>query len=564
MGFLALLGLLVLLRLSKHSSDDIGVRLAAMADPCTYATKDDGVSWALSLALSWVLWISSTDCTPYQTAPWSPDEPRPFRIDAVITWVDADSADWQRSRAHYSPQGDVHTHKQDASDVRFPLRNHSDVELLWSLDALYRNARWLHTVWVVVARPQGRDWFRRYPKVRVVYHDEIWPDEVGLPSFSSRAIETVLHRIPDLAAHYLYFNDDFNMLRPMHPAEFFTQEGTPISFARLGYFSLMPSSADRFFGLDPTYWGGYRVLSELLDKKAVLYPKHAPVALTRALMNRTEHRFSSQFAKIRTHHFRSGDTMPPIAAAINVNELVSERATDSTYMLERECLSLAEHMPVNPETAPTMLTVNNCKTKAEFDIMVQALRQYTIPTNPDLVTCAAACYGGHTPGTCQEIEALLAEGRCADTCTLKEIEDLARVVGLGCDFLNDALAAAVGLGSDASEDFALAVKSIANSPSRSLEVEEGRRRSHTLGITLAVSAGAIALVCIAHAMRSKRRGGAKHGLLRARRISLSPLRRAVGHRTATFRIRSSTSEAARGQSDARSPSRWVQLSEEVA
>ena len=46
-----------------------------------------------------------------------------------------------------------------------------------------------------------------HPKLHIVNHRDFIPEEY-LPTFSSHAIELNMHRIPDLAEHFLYFNDD--------------------------------------------------------------------------------------------------------------------------------------------------------------------------------------------------------------------------------------------------------------------------------------------------------------------------------------------------------------------
>ena len=44
--------------------------------------------------------------------------------------------------------------------------------------------------------------------VRVVTHEDIFPNHSHLPVFSSPAIEAHLHRIPGLSKKFIYFNDD--------------------------------------------------------------------------------------------------------------------------------------------------------------------------------------------------------------------------------------------------------------------------------------------------------------------------------------------------------------------
>ena len=47
-------------------------------------------------------------------------------------------------------------------------------------------------------------------ELRIVTHSTVYPleDQVYLPTFSSRSIETILHLIPNLTDRYLYLNND--------------------------------------------------------------------------------------------------------------------------------------------------------------------------------------------------------------------------------------------------------------------------------------------------------------------------------------------------------------------
>jgi hypothetical protein len=80
-------------------------------------------------------------------------------------------------------------------------------------------------VWIVTA-DQHPSWLRTDdPWVTVVPHRTIWGDEPGLPTFNSHAIETCLHRIPGLAEHFLYLNDDMLLGRPVRAETFFHGNG---------------------------------------------------------------------------------------------------------------------------------------------------------------------------------------------------------------------------------------------------------------------------------------------------------------------------------------------------
>src|SRR6185437_13294000 len=58
--------------------------------------------------------------------------------------------------------------------------------------------------------------------ISIIDHTEIFKDKKDLPTFNSQAIESNLHRIPHLAEHFIYFNDDFFLGAPVQHKDFFT------------------------------------------------------------------------------------------------------------------------------------------------------------------------------------------------------------------------------------------------------------------------------------------------------------------------------------------------------
>ena len=80
---------------------------------------------------------------------------------------------------------------------------------------------------------QKPDWLdESNPKLRLVDHKEYIPSEY-LPTFQSNTIELNLHRIPDLSEHFVLFNDDTFLLRPVKP-EYFFRNGQPVIPCDLG------------------------------------------------------------------------------------------------------------------------------------------------------------------------------------------------------------------------------------------------------------------------------------------------------------------------------------------
>lgn len=121
-------------------------------------------------------------------------------VDLVYTWVDgSDAAHIQRWTSYADNPGDVN-----------PERYRDPYQLLkYSLRSAEQHLSWYRNLYIVTARPQVPEWLDlSNPRVKMVHHDEII-DEDLLPTFNPNCIESFLHKIPGLAEHFLYINDDF-------------------------------------------------------------------------------------------------------------------------------------------------------------------------------------------------------------------------------------------------------------------------------------------------------------------------------------------------------------------
>ena len=86
---------------------------------------------------------------------------------------------------------------------------------------------WINKIYVVLQQPsQKPKWLKEGDRLKVVYHNEIIPQEY-LPTFNSATIELFVWRIPGLSENFIYINDDMFPLRPMSPESFFDENGTP-------------------------------------------------------------------------------------------------------------------------------------------------------------------------------------------------------------------------------------------------------------------------------------------------------------------------------------------------
>ncbi len=97
-------------------------------------------------------------------------------------------------------------------------------ELRYSMRSVWANCGWARRIFVVTAGHTPSCWLTNHPDVQVIDHSAILPAD-ALPTFNSHAIEASLHRIPGLSEHFVYFNDDMLVGRPLRPEVFFTANG---------------------------------------------------------------------------------------------------------------------------------------------------------------------------------------------------------------------------------------------------------------------------------------------------------------------------------------------------
>lgn len=146
----------------------------------------------------------------------------PLPIDGLWTWVDSNDPDWQRDREAASTGAAAPTTAEN-STVAARFDDHD--ELRHSMRSAFEFAPWLRHL-VLVTAGQIPDWLDpNHPRIRVVFHEEIFDPE-HLPTFNSHAIEAHFHRIKGLADHIIHFNDDVFLGRPVSPAQFFGPTGS--------------------------------------------------------------------------------------------------------------------------------------------------------------------------------------------------------------------------------------------------------------------------------------------------------------------------------------------------
>lgn len=136
---------------------------------------------------------------------------------------------------------------EDISASRFE----DNEELRYSLRSIEKHAPWVRHVFIVT-NGQIPSWLNLdNPRVTVVSHQEIFLNTSHLPTFSSPAIESHIHRIPGLSQKFIYMNDDVMFGTHVWPDDFYSHskgqkvyltwpvpncaEGCPGSWIKDGY-----------------------------------------------------------------------------------------------------------------------------------------------------------------------------------------------------------------------------------------------------------------------------------------------------------------------------------------
>ncbi|XP_031784981.1 N-acetylglucosamine-1-phosphotransferase subunits alpha/beta [Nasonia vitripennis] len=134
-------------------------------------------------------------------------------IDVVYTWVNGSDPQFLDNLKKYVPVTNANSAASRFSDKD---------ELRYSLRSLEMYAPWVRKVYIVT-NGQIPSWLDMdNPRVSLISHEDIFTNLSHLPTFSSPAIESHIHRIPGLSNKFLYFNDDVMLGAAVWPEDFIT------------------------------------------------------------------------------------------------------------------------------------------------------------------------------------------------------------------------------------------------------------------------------------------------------------------------------------------------------
>ncbi|MBQ9772374.1 MAG: Stealth CR1 domain-containing protein [Lentisphaeria bacterium] len=182
-----------------------------------------------------------------------------YPIDFVIPWVDGNDPAWQAERAKY---------RNETGDSRSARFRDWGVLHYW-FRGVEKFAPWVNKIHFITWG-HVPEWLNtEHPKLHIVNHKDYIPEKY-LPTFSSHPIELNMHRIDGLAEHFVYFNDDTFITRPVKETDFF-RNGLPCDSAVMKPVSM--KCFDDVIDLNniiKAEQNNLLIINHIFDKKSVL------------------------------------------------------------------------------------------------------------------------------------------------------------------------------------------------------------------------------------------------------------------------------------------------------
>lgn len=177
-------------------------------------------------------------------------------IDIVYTWVNGNDPIHAEERAKA-----LNRPRDKTAYAPYRWTDHN--ELYYSILSVRKFAPWIRNIYIVVSLAQRPPNIEESKNLHFIDDSFLLPEKC-LPTFNSHSIESNLHRIPGLAEHFLYANDDMFFGAPVEPTDFFDPK---TGFPRISEGEVLPQN-DRVPPLDifPGWYAARLNNAQLLNR----------------------------------------------------------------------------------------------------------------------------------------------------------------------------------------------------------------------------------------------------------------------------------------------------------
>lgn len=268
---------------------------------------------------------------------------RNFDIDIVYLWVDGSDEAWLSKRTKALSQ--VTGLEIEATSS---ARTSDNDELRFSLRSIDKYAPWIRKIYIVTDE-QRPGWLNQNnPKIEIIDIRQILPPE-ALPCYNSVVIEYFLYKIPDLAEHFIYANDDMFIQKELEPGFFFDKtDGFPIIRLQRSFSNKYIKSISSSLNINNNvYRRTINNAALLVEREYGKYYSGTPHHNIDAYLksdNRelVEDIFNKEINAVIGNHFRTEDDIQRVI--FQYYALASKRGVKK-YVTRRESLRIRIHKP---------------------------------------------------------------------------------------------------------------------------------------------------------------------------------------------------------------------------
>lgn len=286
-------------------------------------------------------------------------------VDLVYTWVHGQDPSHRELRNNWALRYGLDPVVFNP-DVRYVEHD----ELRYSLRSVERFAPWVRRIFLVTPG-QTPGWLdASHPKLTLVHQDAIMANPDWAPVFNSLAIEAQLHRIPGLAEHFIYCNDDMFLGQPCQKADFFAllpgtsppQIGMRVMLSERDDDWIVPWQsipADRLARLWMAQWNNVKFALEVRRpwRKVRKLTNHQAQSMTRSALAHAAQRLHRDWERTCASKFRGPDDLEFLAVARYLS--LGDHSAVRGYLPHQVFASEGELMAHDAESLPALFCVND-------------------------------------------------------------------------------------------------------------------------------------------------------------------------------------------------------------
>lgn len=241
-----------------------------------------------------------------------------FDIDMVFSWVDGSDPEFRARRAAQMSQ-----HVVGAGDEAEARIRQID-ELRYALRSVNMFAPWVRRIFIATDSVLPA-WLAEHPKITIVRAEEHFSDPAALPTYSSHAVESQLHNIPELSEYFLYSNDDMFFGRPLKASMFFSPGGVTRFIEAKTRIGLGANDPGRS-GFENAARVNRRLIFERFGQLITRHLEHTAVPLRKSVLSEMEREFPEDFGRTQASAFRSSTDISVTNSFYHYYALMTGRA----------------------------------------------------------------------------------------------------------------------------------------------------------------------------------------------------------------------------------------------